>query len=324
MGQGSLFQIADGAILMDGGTGRLKVTNPAAPTTSDYVEIVDGKVMIYKYLNGSHRFHTSLTRSESGVAANGVTVTLPGYWASAPRITVSPAKMQTYDARYPAQSQTLELAAENLTEYAANQYRFTPRARLVLGGGTTDYATVNHSAPVPSSSGGTYVTPLWWQVPGNAGTINAELRSAFCVTTSEYVSGQSEQGGWYEYYLWKLFKGTMRARIRWRERGATPYTVTPWSSVLSYNRTNVGVERVTNLSFSPGTSSAIEMCIEFETTATNPVPPDPESAYYRKELSQGQVGWSGANFLRWDKVQYEFAAATVLAGGTMNWTAIGE
>jgi hypothetical protein len=138
MGDGSILQIASGAILLDGELGRIRVTDPAAPTTSDYVEIYGGSLRMYRYIAGQHRAHAALTRRESGEGQCGEWVYLSGYWASQPDVILTPKSIMSYDASYPVANQKWSLYVEDIEEYSDGQWRFKPLAKLELASGSSN------------------------------------------------------------------------------------------------------------------------------------------------------------------------------------------
>ena len=88
----------------------------------------------FVYRDGAYHLYKQLNRTESGQAQSGETVQLPGYWNSAPVITLSPLSLMIYDATYSSQSQQMNLDARNLTEYAPNKYQFDAIAELQIFG----------------------------------------------------------------------------------------------------------------------------------------------------------------------------------------------
>lgn len=98
-----------------------------------------GNFEIYKNVPGvGVTLYKALSRVESGVGANNVQVTIPGYFTSQPRVIVSPANIQLYSASYANQSQSIQCEARDLVESPAGSmvWRFTPLATLSLAANT--------------------------------------------------------------------------------------------------------------------------------------------------------------------------------------------
>jgi hypothetical protein len=113
----------------------------------------DGVVETYKKFGGQYRQFKSLTRTEAGVANTGDIVTLPGYWASIPKIQVSPNTVPTYLSQYSNQSQTWSCQARSLTEVSDGVWQFEAISNLQLGAASGSLA-VN-----VAGSGGVAATP---------------------------------------------------------------------------------------------------------------------------------------------------------------------
>lgn len=98
-----------------------------------------GDFEIYKQVpNVGQVLYKALSRVESGVGANNVQVTIPGYFLNQPRVIVSPANIKLYDAAYANQSQSVQCEVRDLIESPAGSmvWKFTPLATLSLAANT--------------------------------------------------------------------------------------------------------------------------------------------------------------------------------------------
>lgn len=106
--------------------------------------------------------YKALSRVESGVGANNVQVTIPGYFLNQPRVIVSPANIRLYENTYANQAQLLQCEAQSITESSPGSmvWRFTPVATLNLGANSGQ--TVLNQSSGQVSTGWTssqYTTP---------------------------------------------------------------------------------------------------------------------------------------------------------------------
>lgn len=98
-----------------------------------------GDFEIYKQVpNIGQVLYKALSRVESGVGANNVQVTIPGYFLNQPRVIVSPANIKLYDSAYANQSQSIQCEVRDLIESPAGSmvWKFTPLATLSLAANT--------------------------------------------------------------------------------------------------------------------------------------------------------------------------------------------
>ena len=137
MGDGSIFQMGSGAIIIDSETGVLQIRDPNNLTTGDYVRVDVGDISTYKYLNGAYREMKSLRKMHCGQnVPNNAIVTLPGYWPSQPNIIVSPCSLQSYSTARKDGNQTLNLSAADITWNATTGIAsFRPVATLIIAAG---------------------------------------------------------------------------------------------------------------------------------------------------------------------------------------------
>lgn len=127
----------DGTFVIDLTNKEILITGPNGVYYDDYTIIKEGKIESWEYVDGGHQLAKALQRVEVGVATSGSTVTIPGYFASEPKIIVSPRELQVYDASSSAQDQHLVCLAENVYEGTPGNgdWIFTATAKLTLGGG---------------------------------------------------------------------------------------------------------------------------------------------------------------------------------------------
>lgn len=144
------LRLGDGIIDLDG-SGEIRVYKNLQPN-ADYVRLSSGEIRFLKYIDGSYQTYNYLSRLESGEANNNTVVTIPGYWKSQPRVMVSPASLQMYNAAYAAQNQAINCKATSIVETAAGsmKWQFTPVATLTLASGTVSGA-INDALTTPDN-----------------------------------------------------------------------------------------------------------------------------------------------------------------------------
>ena len=168
--------------------------------SADYSRLDYGNIQLYRYVPalGQPVLYNYLSRLESGIGANNVEVTLPGYWRSQPKIMVSPAVLSLYRHDYANQSQAIRCEAINIQETGVGtmQYKFTPRAQLELAA-ATGAITINVNATSSSDSwtSATYTTPA----NTSSVTLNVDLGSVRGTGTSG--SYYYRQVAWRVMYL---------------------------------------------------------------------------------------------------------------------------
>ncbi len=234
-----LIQSPDQTFTIDLDSKEILITGAAGQASDDYTVMRNGVLESWKWTGSTHAQSKALVLLENGVANNGVTITLTGYYAEAPGIVVSPANIGSYDAGYSAQDQNLVCEATNITEYATGRYRFDVSASLSLDAGAFS-ATLGYSSGVLTSSpitSGTYTTPancdeltlyhqflsykgtgtapnyyyrkvimsLYYRPVGDTTWIFAKDQTYYPGASLDYVSGSLEYGfsvaGEYEYYV---------------------------------------------------------------------------------------------------------------------------
>lgn len=122
----------DGRMVFDLDNQSLIGTGPAGQAADDYWKLDASGLSYFKWDGNTHTLHKTLTRRESGVAAHGATVQIPGYFDSEPTIGLSPYSLDCYDPTYSAQKQRIKLDYQNLTEFAAGRWSFDVVSKLEL------------------------------------------------------------------------------------------------------------------------------------------------------------------------------------------------
>jgi len=122
----SAWRAASDTTLIDGGQiyagSQIQIGN--LDGYSDFCEITDGDIDFYYYTGSAHKLYKTLKRIEGGIASDGDTVDIPGYWKSQPNVWTFPASIETYNPDYPNQSQTLDCFPTNIVNYNDGKYRF--------------------------------------------------------------------------------------------------------------------------------------------------------------------------------------------------------
>ena len=123
-------------------SGRLRVGTVG---TDDYVELSQADINFnyYDSVNEEYRTYKTLRRIETGSAASGATVTLPGIWKSTPNIVVTPLSMPVFDVDAVAQDQKVMFSASNIQETSSGSrvYTFVPTATLNYASNTVTETT---------------------------------------------------------------------------------------------------------------------------------------------------------------------------------------
>ena len=306
MGDGSIFQMGSGAIIIDSETGVLQIRDPNNLTTGNYVRVDTGDITTYQYIGGAYRAMKSLRKMEVGVGENGTTVTLPGYWPSQPKIQVSPNALQCYDASYPNQSQQLRCYAENIN-YNNGVVTFMPKALLEIKTGTK---LVNLPvAPVeghPVNDGKTLQTEAFALPAGVSNII---------VTAKVYAQDIYSTSGWVIYM--RDCSVTVNAVV-----GGVSYnvgTITIPAAIHSRIQDEEPVNYYKTISksipVSVGSGGAQIYLTGTAKGTGNAIPRGGEGII----IVDGEAFW-----LRFDSLQYDVAASSKLAEGTLNYVAIAE
>ncbi|WP_228273692.1 host specificity factor TipJ family phage tail protein [Rhodocyclus tenuis] len=157
-----MMRLGGGTIELDG-AGEIRVYRNTE-VNADFVRLSAGEIRFIRYMDGAFRSYNYLSRLESGIAANGDTVVIPGYWLAEPRVMVSPASLALFKASAKDQDQSIECSAINLTETApgSGRWQFTARANLNIAAGSGISAINASSGDLTASTtwtSGTYATP---------------------------------------------------------------------------------------------------------------------------------------------------------------------
>lgn len=129
-----LLTSADNNFKIDLTDKSITIAGPAGLLADDYTLLKNGKVEFWKWTGSAHQQGQSLNTIESGTASNGSTVTLSKWYASIPNIIVTPNDTPVYNATYTAQSQKLQVRAEDVAITGGGSVSFKAISRLVLSG----------------------------------------------------------------------------------------------------------------------------------------------------------------------------------------------
>ena len=139
--------------------------------------------------------YKTLSRVESGVGTNNVSVTIPGYFTAQPRVIVSPANMTLYNKDYANQSQSVQCEARDLVETFAGSmsWRFTPLATLSLAA-NTGQTVINQTSGTLSTGW----TSSQYTTPANTASITPNI-------TLTSLRGTGTSGNYYlRTVRWKI------------------------------------------------------------------------------------------------------------------------
>ncbi len=128
----------DDTFLIDLVNKEILITGPAGQALDDYTIIRNGIIEAYEYTGTGHQLAKALRGLQTGIASNGATVTIPGYFRNQPRIIVSPASLPSYLKDYTDQDQTMQCIAQNVSETTpgSGSWQFDAIAQLVIASGT--------------------------------------------------------------------------------------------------------------------------------------------------------------------------------------------
>ncbi|WP_204245132.1 hypothetical protein, partial [Cloacibacillus sp. An23] len=316
MGDGSIFQMASGAVTINSEAGVLEIRDPNNLAIGDYVRVDVGDISTYKYLNGAYREMKSLRKMYCGQnVPNNTVVTLPGYWPSQPNIIVSPCALQSYSTARSDGNQTLNLSASNITwDATTGVATFKPVATLIIAAGSITLGSSTANS-VDTGSGGNVTS----------GSISASVNlSSLSITIGFYGcvcrQGTSNPTGAYHKYTYGRVSYTLYANI-----GGTNYSV--GSGYIDNGRSAqfVGSEPV---SLYKSHSNTISLDINAGTTIrayavfTTPIiydPGDAEDYEPTKNASEYNKCW--VKILSATGVT---TSTQQLASGTLNYMAIAE
>jgi len=140
LSEGGSAIFGDNNVIIDtqGSHGNIVVSEDGGPATHSYCELSDGDInfQYWDAAQGRHYRYKSLVRIEVGTANNGTAINIPGVFKSNPQIMISPNNMTSYDASYAGQSQKLVFNIDSLVEINPGHWQFTPKAMLELSDGS--------------------------------------------------------------------------------------------------------------------------------------------------------------------------------------------
>lgn len=212
----------------------------------DYSRMDAGQFTLYRYVPslGQTFAYAYVRRYEAGVANNGTTVTLPGYWKSQPKILVSPYNLSFYKAAYANQDQSVNCQAIDLVETSPGSmvWTFRPVATLNLAASISNSVYNLTSTAITTN---TYSSTPVKTTPANTSSFQVNLR-----LTSIRGNGASQ-------YLYRKVDW----RIAYRPAGSTgPY------SYSSYQTKSIGASLASVLdsrNFVFTTANSYEWYIEY-------------------------------------------------------------
>lgn len=187
-------------------------SSPGYSRSGDYSRMDSGQFQLYRYVPSvGSVLYNYLSRIETGVAANGSTVTIPGYWKSQPKVMISPASLSIYNPAYATQGQSLDCRVTDLVEVTPGGmvWKFTPVASLNLSAYT----------------GLTILSLTSGEISSNSYTSATQTTSPNCTQITPSITIQSQRGnGASQYYL---------RTVRWRIEYLSGATWIPgsWRSV---------------------------------------------------------------------------------------------
>lgn len=310
MGNGSIFQMGSGAVLIDSEAAVLQLKDPNNLTSGDYIRMELGDITTYKYINGAYRPMKSLRRIETGVASNGVTTALPGYWPSLPKIIVSPRTLQSYNAGAAAQSQQLVIYPDNIQRNSSGVVTFVPRAYIEIASGS---GSVNSPAAAVNSWIRNATLPITLQtgaysLPANAKNIAVVAK----VYAQKY--GYADYPGGVAVLKYRNLTATIYAVYN-----GTTYTVGTVS--IAGNNQNISSEPASlyyalNLTIPGGLASAANIYL-YATVSD-------AGSYNSFSYNGVSADNSDYAWLKMESLSWSYSANTQLAAGSLNWVAISE
>lgn len=189
----------------------------AGGSSGDKARMYYGNFEVYRTVPGVGQvLYKALSRSESGVGSNNVSVTIPGYFRSQPKVIVSPASLQLYASAYANQNQSITVEAQSIVEsYAGSMvWSFTPVATLNLAANTGS-SVINQSSGTISTSW----TSSQYTTPANTTTITPSVTLA------------SNRGNGVSQYFYRT--------VRWR---VEYYNGSSWITTAAYTTVDLGAD----------------------------------------------------------------------------------
>lgn len=350
-GGGAKFQMGNGAVFIDSETAQMMLRDPANLTTGDYIRIISGDISTYKYIAGAYREMKSLRKMSFGSnVENGATVTLDGYWPSAPNIIVSPCALQTFSPSYGTQAQTLLTQATNMVyNKATGRVTFKPVAKLVIDAGrqsiggesspATDTVFGQVTAGYRDSGSGQMVYPevtlqsAAVTIPANATTATIRLNVfANCIASTDVMTGGSggEGGPGSEYSYSRIESFWCRARTAYVIDGVEydgwnkDFAAADEEHSYKHNYVAQWLEpSAKTFTLSAGSTEhtiAVKVYVSQNPVTGN----NSEQRLTWQEYTPPALINRSFAALRMESVTYNLAAAQPLAQGTLNYMAIAE
>ena len=220
----------DDESLIDGGKiyvgSSLQIGN--ADGTSDYCYMNAGEIDYYRYIGGAHKYARSLKSIEVGSATSGTTVTLEGFYRSAPAIIASPKTIKTYsvDGTNESYDQEISVNITNLSETSTDscQYSFVPVCTLNISGQV--------SSGTPETTGydsSTSTNPLT-VTTANYTSFDSGVRSV-----TAFISARGYIDNWIEPDSappgYRISRAIFKVRVQYYYNGAWAYS--SWSDTVS-------------------------------------------------------------------------------------------
>jgi hypothetical protein len=242
LGSGVDFIIGEDAIMMNG-DGSFVLSGAGGPATNNYMSLTsDGELVSFLYRGAGlgHIPYKSLKRVESGVANNGVTVNIPGYWTQRPSIAVSPSYIKSYSSAYSQQDQFWHVSADEVIEVSTGQWSFKPVARLELGDSSGVQALNLNSGSISTN---TYTSGLVI-TPANTSSID------IAVSASSVRGTGTTPNFYYRKVDW---------RVKYRVVGSTSWSYSSYKTI-TYGASQSAIADSRVLALSP---AAYEYQVEF-------------------------------------------------------------
>lgn len=299
------IELADGAIVLDGTKGVVTVFDPANLTNGNYMTITSGYLRQYK----NHSLARALANVETGTCQNGTWYTLANTYSSKPEVSISPRSMQTYNAAYSSQAQTLTVGVTSVEALGSGKYRFKPEIKLM-----TESATASVT-PLPDKASETNYGPLpvswYWSIDGythysvNTNSVSGPSNVVSAKVTVRIYSGLILSHNGY------FGKHKLRWRIAYRSSGTTTWNYGGWSSYTTVNSLSDLIYVTSSLSVTL-TQGQYDYAVqlEFDITGSGDRTPSASS--------------DGEPWIEITEIAVTKAGGTQLATGSVNFIAIGE
>lgn len=211
---GTDISVGDGAMVLSGNGAITIYDGDESNPNRDFAFLSGGELSFQRYFNAQYYEYKSVKRVEHGSASSGLTVTLPGYWKTQPKIIVSPNELESYKVDNTSQSQKWHVSAQNLREDPAGSgiYKFDTVAELILAANAgTD--NLNQSVTQSSNSWSSSVYTL----PSNTAEINVSIS-----VKSKLGEGSDGITYYYRQVSW---------RVHYHDTVADTWSVSSWREV---------------------------------------------------------------------------------------------